>query len=553
MKRTSHRAAVGILFAALAFGAWSLPSFAPGAAAAGEDASAPQAESGVTVQASADPATRQVRLYGTLSSGEGGAVTVKVLDAAGSVVYLDQAISGSGGAYQFIYELDADAEGTYRVQVGGTGVPAPVQTEFTYTKPQDPPPPSNGGGDTGTAPVVVGGGSRVEAGGEGILIGQPRLDGASGQAVLDIRAEDLEAARNQAVPDRSGVRTVTIQVKPLEGAHAYVQRVPAAAISSASPNTRYRFETGAGSFTVPADMLSSEEVRPGDTVDLIIRPVERSDLPSSLREQIGDRPVVEIVVAVNGNARAWSHPGAPVTVSIPYRPAGEELAHSEQIVVLYLDESGAAVPVTSGRYDDRTGEVVFETSHLSRYAVAYASKTFADLTHAEWARHPIEVLAAKGVVNGTSDTVFSPDTRITREDFIAMLVRTLGLTAEVTGNFADLRPGDYAYEAVGVAKALGIAQGIGDSRFHPKESITRQDMMTLTARALTKFRDLPSAEPASTLEPFRDRADVAGYAADAVAALVQKGLIEGAAGRLNPTGPATRAEAAVFLYRVYNL
>jgi hypothetical protein len=44
---------------------------------------------------------------------------------------------------------------------------------------------------------------------------------------------------------------------------------------------------------------------------------------------------------------------------------------------------------------------------------------------------------------------------------------------------------------------------------------------------------------------------VADYAADSIAALVKEGLIVGGGGKVNPLGNTTRAEAAVFLYRIY--
>jgi len=64
----------------------------------------------------------------------------------------------------------------------------------------------------------------------------------------------------------------------------------------------------------------------------------------------------------------------------------------------------------------------------------------------------------------------------------------LGLTVSFEGNFEDVKPGAYYYEAIGVAKKLGIATGSGNNQFKPQESISRQDMMVLTARALEKFK-----------------------------------------------------------------
>jgi len=77
-------------------------------------------------------------------------------------------------------------------------------------------------------------------------------------------------------------------------------------------------------------------------------------------------------------------------------------------------------------------------------------------------------------------------------------------------------------------------------------------MMTLAVRTLERFRDFELKAPAAALDKFKDRSDIAGYAVDSVAALANEKLITGQEGGLNPLGRATRAEAAVFLYRIYN-
>ncbi len=75
---------------------------------------------------------------------------------------------------------------------------------------------------------------------------------------------------------------------------------------------------------------------------------------------------------------------------------------------------------------------------------------------------------------------------VPRADFLVLLVRTLALSASIKDNFADISSSDYYYAAVGVAKALGIATGVGNNRFNPKAHITRQDMMVLAQRALSR-------------------------------------------------------------------
>lgn len=105
---------------------------------------------------------------------------------------------------------------------------------------------------------------------------------------------------------------------------------------------------------------------------------------------------------------------------------------------------------------------------------------------------------------------------------------------------------------MGIAKALGIAAGGGNNRFNPKENISRQDMMVLTARALEKYKGLKAAGDSAVLDKFSDKGDIAGYAANSLGTMVKEGLITGSGDKLNPRANTTRAEAAVFLYRIYN-
>jgi hypothetical protein len=236
------------------------------------------------------------------------------------------------------------------------------------------------------------------------------------------------------------------------------------------------------------------------------------------------------------------------TVSIPYSPTAAELADPEHIVVWYLTAAENAFSVPHGRYNPETGTVTFSTTHFSRYAVAYVHKTFGDLGTVEWARKPIEVMASKGIISGTSATTYSPAANITRADYLVLLIKTLGLTADFEDNFDDVQPGAYYYEAVGIAKKLGITGGIGNNRFNPQDPISRQDMMVMTARALEHFKGLKLTADLTVLDHFSDKGDIAGYATGSLATLVKEGLIAGSGERLNPRAQTTRAEARRYSY-----
>lgn len=183
----------------------------------------------------------------------------------------------------------------------------------------------------------------------------------------------------------------------------------------------------------------------------------------------------------------------------------------------------------------------------------YNSKvTFDDLEGYAWARMEIETLATSGIIKGTSSTTFSPGAKITRADFVSLLVRALQLDAEVEGSFTDVKQTDYFYKEVGIAKKLGIAQGTGDDKFEPRKSISRQDMMVTAQRAM-KIAGRMVDEQDSDLSSFSDSKNVSAYAVSPLAQLVKKGVIKGYNDMIKPKDTAKRAEAAVIIYRILNI
>lgn len=347
----------------------------------------------------------------------------------------------------------------------------------------------------------------------------------------------------------SGNGAALITVPPISEIDAYTMQIPASLLSGSDGGEVLTFSTENGSITIPGNMISGLGIEglAGITIDR----GDKSLLPEDVQAALGDRPLVQLRLTVNGQQREWSNPGAPVTVSIPYTPTATELVDPEHIVVWYIDGAGNVQSVPNGRYDPAAGRVTFTTTHFSLYAVAYVHKTFNDIDAHGWAKKQIEALASKGIISGTSENTFSPEANITRGDYLVLLVKTLGLNAVPDSNFDDVNQGDYYYAAIGIAKKLGIAAGSADNKFNPRESISRQDMMVLTARALEKSKNLVVAGT-SGLNAFSDTSDIAEYAAESIAALVGENLVAGSDGKLYPRANTSRAEAVVILYRIYN-
>lgn len=172
-----------------------------------------------------------------------------------------------------------------------------------------------------------------------------------------------------------------------------------------------------------------------------------------------------------------------------------------------------------------------------------ASDHYPVLSVLEWAEPEVKQPA------GTVD----PAGIVMRGEFIARLVHALGLKAHHTSNFADADPLATYYEALGVAKELGITTGVGGNHFKPNEVISRQDMMVLIARALSALGTVTLNENISALNHFTDSNQLAPYAAKGVSTLAAEGIIDNGETILNPTGSVRWSEVDMILDRINHL
>jgi len=108
-----------------------------------------------------------------------------------------------------------------------------------------------------------------------------------------------------------------------------------------------------------------------------------------------------------------------------------------------------------------------------------------------------EILRATvlGIVNGVNDSKFLPNIKVTREEMVTMLYRTLNAvdSSLVTENnevtFADKEEiSKWALDAVGFMNKNGILFGVGYSRVEPKGNTTREQAILLVRRTYDKFR-----------------------------------------------------------------
>ncbi|WP_162848510.1 endo-1,4-beta-xylanase [Paenibacillus nanensis] len=414
---------------------------------------------------------------------------------------------------------------------------------LTLTDNSDTPSGSIGGGYTPPA------GSVEQK--DGSVTIKPEVKNDGNRVIGHVSGENLKKALELASSGDGGIKQIAIEVPSQANANAYEVQLP-----SQSLKGQDRFilsvKTGNGTIEIPSNMLSNVPAN-GEQVSIRVAKAPTDGLDAATREQIGDRPVLDLSVVVGNETIAWNNPDAPVTISVPYTPTEEELSHPDSIVVWYIADNGDVTPIPNGRYNKATGAVIFKTTHFSTYAVASVVKSFGDLHDVPWAKQAIEAMAARDVVKGTSADSFSPHHAIKRADFIALLVRALELQAsgENEAMFSDVQATGYYYEELVIAAELGIAAGYGDGTFKPDQPISRQDMMALTARALAAAGI--QLKGSDALSAYADADTIAEYALDSAAALTEAGIVNGKNGKIAPNDMLTRAEAAVILYRIWSL
>ena len=175
---------------------------------------------------------------------------------------------------------------------------------------------------------------------------------------------------------------------------------------------------------------------------------------------------------------------------------------------------------------------------------------FNDLATTHWAYDSIMALYEKGIVNGTGENSFKPEGNVTREQYLAMLIRALGLTSEEKGaSFTDVSEDAWYYDIIMTARNLGITDGYADGSFGVGRSITREEMAVMAYRSAEKAGLLIEGDAEDAL--WGDAAEISEFATAAVSALNKAGIIKGISeNEFSPKTTATRAQSAVIISRI---
>ena len=286
--------------------------------------------------------------------------------------------------------------------------------------------------------------------------------------------------------------------------------------------------------------------------DIVLKVKKTTVTSVEAKAAVGTRPVYDISLWEMKNGKETkqiSLNGKGISIAIPYAPEKNE--QTGNLYAVYVYENGKVQWITKSSYDADQKAVIFEAEHFSIYGIGYKNPVpaFTDIQN-HWAADNILFVASRGLLSGTSDTTFSPNTGMTRGMFVTALGRLAGINPDSykTGKFTDVKADAYYAPYVNWAAQNGIVEGVTATTFAPDTNINREQMAVIMANYAKKLGyTVPKTLEAVT---FVDNASISSWAKDAVRAMQQAGILAGKTNnRFDPAGTATRAEVATVLRR----
>lgn len=412
---------------------------------------------------------------------------------------------------------------------------------------------------------------------------------AAGESTIRLTDQNLTQAF------QAGQGQAVFTVSPDPALKRLVVEIPAAALASVQNIGGLTLNSEMAGIQIDPKLLKLSGAA-NDNLQFI---VSNADAETAV-PQIAGGSAKRIELRLGGEALASSLT-RQVKLSLPYAPASGEKPGN--IVMLSLAAGSEGQVIAGSRYDAETRSVQFRAlASAGLYVPVHRTADFSDIAQVAWAQDGIEALAVRGAVDGKEAGKFYPNDGVTRAEFLKIALNAFGLGSGQTGvetagsaaagpgstgaataaasssttfgataaaatdtnvtdttvtaagaSFSDVPADAWYADAVNTARKLGIVLGNPDGSFAPNARITRSEMTVMLHR-LSQQLALPAAAAAEPVKPaaFRDAASIPAYAAEAIEAMRTAGVVGGLPNNtFNPSGTATRAEAAVMVYRLF--
>ncbi|MCZ8517503.1 S-layer homology domain-containing protein [Paenibacillus filicis] len=337
--------------------------------------------------------------------------------------------------------------------------------------------------------------------------------------------------------------------------------LPAKALKNYTGNTKklLKIKNSNGQYNLPLSVLKLDDLagKVSTTVDDLIVKVSIAKASQSISDS-----VYAAAQALGGSVASNIIDFNIVGLGKDNKTAALDLGNNYLSRILPTNKSVDASKATAILYNETTKKLSFVPAIFSSsdatikrngssvYAVIEMNKSFTDIS-GHWAEGYIKLLANKLVVDGATDTLFQPERGITRAEFAALVVRSLGLdTSSTSTSFKDVSSSDWFAGVVGAAVNAKIIDGYEDNTFKPNNQINREELAAMVVRALNYAGAAPAANGTSSLAKFKDANSIV-WAKNEIAVAVDAGIIDGMTNdTIGPRQTATRAQSATMLKRL---
>ncbi|MFA9424223.1 MAG: S-layer homology domain-containing protein, partial [Sedimentibacter sp.] len=284
----------------------------------------------------------------------------------------------------------------------------------------------------------------------------------------------------------------------------------------------------------------------GSNVEIIMDKVDKQKLAPKQKSTVGDDVVYDISI-MSKEKLISSFGGQEITISLPYTLKEGQI--KDKVSTWYLNDNGELEKIQC-KYDEATGLATFATNHLSYYIVGYDNSIiFNDVNEDDWFYDSVMYAVQKGLFTGTSDITFSPNSPMTRSMLVTVIHRLGEAPISTAINpFTDVKDSDWYMQAVKWSLENDLVKGVTSTEFKPQNNVTREQLAVMLYR-FAKINGL-NTEIKGNIETFADKQNVSSWAYESMTWAVDNGLISGKENNvLDPSGNATRAEAATILHR----
>lgn len=453
---------------------------------------------------------------------------------------------------------------------GDYGFSASLNVQFTVqstvVEDNDPPPSTSEPSTAGsTTPGPTNSAVNVLVNGKEEHAGTATTKEVNGQQVMTIVVDEEKLRQRLEAEGEHAVITIPVAT----GSDVVIGELNGRMVKNMeSRQATVEIRTEQASYTLPAGLINIDAISKRFGASLGLEDIKiRIEIAKPLNETV---QVVEDAASANG--LTIMIPPLNFSVTAVYGDRTEEVtsfnAYVERMVAIpegvdpnrittgVVVEPDGTVRHVPTKVVNIDGKYYVQINSLTNsiYTTVWHPLAFKDMT-GHWAEDAVNDMGSRMVVTGTDSGMFSPDQDMTRAEFVAILVRGLGLRLE-TGDaaFTDVKASDWYSSIIQTAYKHQLINGFDGGSFRPNEKITREQAMLIVtkAMAITKLQGMSAEQTADDiLHAYTDAAAVSSWAMNSVADNVHAGIVAGRGNhQLAPKAYMTRAEAAIIVRRL---